>query len=209
MASVANVTRSQRRGRPREAEAASKRQGIIDAATALFLTSGYRAVSMREVAQLADVSTRTLYNLYADKTSLFVACLESLSPDTPGPTLVERGSISDVLRIFAINMLRTLSKQESLAFARLVMIDGRDVPELAKAGFANQERQFVEPLAGYFRAEGFEQAKCHALASLFIAMAITEWNQSVTFHLPMPDDNAIIVHAEDITRIFLDGARQR
>ena len=129
------------------------------------------------------------------------------APDPTGTALVADGPIDDVLRNFAIAMVRTISQVAGLAFARLVMIDGQDVPELAQAGFANQEEQFVKPLAGYLGSQGFGPKQAYGLATLFIAMAISEWNRSVTFHLPLPDDDAIVAHSHAVTRIFLAGAR--
>ncbi|MCB2068057.1 MAG: helix-turn-helix transcriptional regulator, partial [Erythrobacter sp.] len=84
---MATQARRERRGRPTQAEAAEKRQGIVDAATALFLSSGYREVSVRRIADAADVSTRTVFNLFEDKASLFIACLDSISPGVDSPLL--------------------------------------------------------------------------------------------------------------------------
>ena len=60
-----------------------KRRSMVAAAMQLFVSNGYHEVSMREVAERAGVSTRTLYNCYEDKVSLFNACLDSISASTP------------------------------------------------------------------------------------------------------------------------------
>ncbi|WP_380879240.1 TetR family transcriptional regulator [Sphingomonas sp. DBB INV C78] len=202
---VPGAARVQRRGRPRNAEAVEKRQAILTAATTLFLTSGYRDVSMREVAKAADVSTRTLYNLYVDKASLFGACLSALSSDSAEPVLVEELSVERTLEHFATNMVRQLSRPDSLGFARLVMNDGKDFPELAEAGYASQEERFVQPLAAYLQRAGFAQDLVQPLATLFIAMAISEWNRAVTFHLRLPDQTEIAGHARRAAAIFIHG----
>jgi len=205
MATGNPASKPQQRGRPSQEEAIEKKRGIISAGTELFLTVGYREASMRDVAQRAGVSTRTLYNLYADKASLFLACLDSVLEET-SPVLVEGTTVEETLRGFAINMVRILSRPQSLGLARLVMNDGKDLPELAAAGYENQEKQFLRPLVEFMRANQFSAEEVEPLAKVFIAMAISEWNRSVTFHLPLPDDAQILRNAEWVTDLFLRGA---
>lgn len=203
MAVAANMSKPQRRGRPTGAEAIEKRKGILAAATQAFLSQGYQNVSMREVAVRADVSTRTLYNLYEDKATLFNACLDSISLDVRGPMRLEGASFAEALETFASDMVRTLSREDSIGFARLVMNDGRDIPELAAAGFVNQERQFLKPLVAYLNDHAL--AEPEALAKMFIALAISEWNRSITFHLPLAGDAEISRHAARATALFVKG----
>lgn len=51
--------------------AATTRAAIRDAATSLFLEQGFTATTMRDVAALAGVGERTLYDAFASKTALF------------------------------------------------------------------------------------------------------------------------------------------
>jgi TetR/AcrR family transcriptional regulator, mexJK operon transcriptional repressor len=206
MTAGARASMGQRRGRPTQTEAVEKRSAIISAATDLFLSDGYRKVSIRGIAERADVSTRTVYNLFVDKVSLFIACLDSISPDDIGPVIVEGKTVQETLAGFAANMVRILSRPVGMGFARLVMNDGKDIPELAAAGYANQNRQFVTPLANYLAGRGFAEPEAGDLARLFISMAISEWNRCVTFHLPLPTDEEINRHAERAAGIFFRGA---
>jgi AcrR family transcriptional regulator len=54
----------------RERKKAATRQAIADAALNLFLERGYDRVSVREVAEAADVSTTTLFKHFPSKESL-------------------------------------------------------------------------------------------------------------------------------------------
>lgn len=54
----------------RERKKAATRQAIADAALELFLERGYHAVSMRDIAEAADVSTTTLFKHFAGKEAL-------------------------------------------------------------------------------------------------------------------------------------------
>lgn len=51
---------------------------VIAVATGLFLRSGLRAVRMDDVAHECGISKRTLYELFEDRESLILACLEEV-----------------------------------------------------------------------------------------------------------------------------------
>jgi AcrR family transcriptional regulator len=63
------VTTAQGTGR-RERKKATTRKAIADAALRLFLERGYEGVTVREVAEEADVSATTLLNYFPTKESL-------------------------------------------------------------------------------------------------------------------------------------------
>lgn len=54
----------------RERKKAATRQALADAALRLFLERGYDAVSIRDVAEAADVSTTTLFKHFSGKEAL-------------------------------------------------------------------------------------------------------------------------------------------
>src|ERR687896_81233 len=54
-----------------DGRSARKRRAIIEAATAVFLSNGYRGTSMDEIAARAAVSKQTVYKQFADKERLF------------------------------------------------------------------------------------------------------------------------------------------
>ena len=64
-------------GRPSLEDSRRKMAQVQAVAGRLFSERGYRSVTMRDVADAAQVSTRTLYKRYADKLSLFIACLDN------------------------------------------------------------------------------------------------------------------------------------
>src|SRR5262245_7466819 len=66
-----------RRGRPRQLEESERRRRLIDAAEHVFVTRGYGAASMDEIARRAGMSKKTIYRLYAAKEDLFAALIAS------------------------------------------------------------------------------------------------------------------------------------
>jgi TetR/AcrR family transcriptional regulator of autoinduction and epiphytic fitness len=63
------------RGRPRAASGEQRRQHLLDAAEAVFLTAGYHAATMDDLARAAGMSKRTVYQVVASKAALFEALL--------------------------------------------------------------------------------------------------------------------------------------
>lgn len=49
----------------------ARRQSIVSAADSLLLEKGYEGASMKAVARLANVTEKTLYNIYGSKADLF------------------------------------------------------------------------------------------------------------------------------------------
>src|SRR6185312_2674264 len=129
-----------RMGRPTEAEARIKKDQLLGVAQELFVRLGYSAVSMRQVAEKAQVSTRTLYNHYADKASLFAACLDFGAAGFPDLQISGGADLRTALRDYAAKLVRTLSQDGSFQLGMLIYREGGDFPELLRASEANYER---------------------------------------------------------------------
>jgi len=194
-------------GRPRAEEAQQKLALLLSVAREQFIQLGYRAVTMRGVAERAQVSTRTLYNRYADKLSLFTACLD-FGAETAFPHLnpAPRAAVREVLVDYAGSIVRALSVDASLRLRMLIYREGGDFPEMLRAAEANQERYLVHPLAIYLREVGLERRDSDERTKLFLALAISEWQRRVTFRRPLPSSDEIARHAQLVVSIFLDGA---
>jgi len=195
-----------RRGRPTAAESQQKMAGVLNAARDLFGERGYRAVTMRDVAERASVSTRTLYNRYADKLSLFSACLDVHSTIFPKIRRGPSETLDQVLHRHAVEIVQAFSTQGTSRLAILVYREGRDFPELVRAAESNQETYLLKPLAAFLRDTGLFPSGATEAAKIFIAMAISEWTRGVTFLHPSPRDDEVERHAALIVRLFLHGA---
>lgn len=107
----------------RERKKAATRQAIADAALALFLERGYDQVSIREIADAADVSTTTLFKHFSGKEALvfdedaqnealLVAAVRDRAPGT---------SIPQALYALTLERLKFPSDDEVFAaYVRLV-----------------------------------------------------------------------------------------
>lgn len=62
----------------REEKSERSRRQVLDAALQLFSTHGYRATSVREIADAAGVSTGNVYHHFPDKETIFNTLLDEL-----------------------------------------------------------------------------------------------------------------------------------
>jgi AcrR family transcriptional regulator len=60
----------------REEKSERSRRAVLDAALYLFSHQGYRATTMREIADRADVSTGNVYHHFPDKDAIFRALID-------------------------------------------------------------------------------------------------------------------------------------
>lgn len=196
-----------RKGRPTAAAARRKLAQVLEVASDQFCELGYRAVTMRGVAEKAGVSTRTLYNRYADKVSLFRACLDFESRTFPVPEPAAGDSPEQVLQRYAVAIVRQLSLDSSLRLGMLVYREGPEFPELLRAAEAHEHRVLIQPLAAYLRQVGLERDDGEERSKLFLAMALSQWQRQGSYRRRPPGPADAARHAALVTKVFLSGAR--
>ena len=113
----------------------AKRERILDAAFATFLTHGYAGASTLAIATRAKVSKRELYSYFESKADLFAAGIKGrtdlmrmplVSPDLSGPA-----ALADTLRAYGVSLLTGITHRHVLAVHRLVIAESQRSPELA------------------------------------------------------------------------------
>jgi TetR/AcrR family transcriptional repressor of mexJK operon len=116
-----------------------KRRAILDAARAVFLSSGYPGASMDEVAAIAQVSKVTVYKHFSDKRSLFTTVITSAIDEAEQSThsLVDRlGQSTDLakdLRGFARQHIVDITQPHLIQMRRMIIAEAGRFPELARA----------------------------------------------------------------------------
>ena len=135
-----------------------KAAAILDGATQEFITHGYAATSMNQIAAAAKVSKPTLYTYFQDKAGLFVALIErfahrqqmlswlqdpqNLAAD---PTVVLRHLALEILDQFA-------GEQLSFFMMRTIIGESARFPALARAFVVKTEEQNVRVLSQFLAA---------------------------------------------------------
>ncbi len=135
---------------------ARKRKAILEAATTLFLQSGYLGTSMDEIAALASVSKQTVYKHFADKERLFVEIVLSTVDEASDPTYEEVLSLSDSgdveadLQDLAKRLLTRVIQPRILQLRRLVIGEAGRFPELGRTFYQRGPERTIAALAAAF-----------------------------------------------------------
>jgi len=122
-----------------------KRAAILAAASDLFVTHGYGAVSMDAVARAACVSKATLYAYFASKAVLFAtiiqdACRENLAADAFLPE--DGDDLVGALTALGGRLLRFFLQSRTMAIYRVVVAESARFPELGQALYENGPARF-------------------------------------------------------------------
>ena len=198
-----------RAGRPTPEVAEQKRNNLILVALNEFARTGFHAASLRDIAEKAQVSSRTLYNHFPDKLALFEACLEhsgaQIRPELPDL----KGDLHTQLITYSTKMQRQLFSTQSTQMARLIYRESSEFDELRKIARLQFERHQVSPVARLLEAEGVDPAESHPLAKQFVVMALGEWQRRLLFGGELMTDEEMAGHAKLVTNIFLNGITRR
>ncbi len=129
-----------------EARSQRSRAVVLDAALALFSTQGYRATSMREIAEKAGVSTGNVYHHFKDKEAIFLELLDVYwraieDPDFPVNKALRTGSFPENLE--AIGLAARESVAQYRPYVTLIYVD---VVEFE----GSHIRKFYSEMAGRF-----------------------------------------------------------
>jgi AcrR family transcriptional regulator len=123
------------RGRPQIRCDEATRDLVIAAASGEFQSRGYAATSMVVVAQLAGISTKTLYRLFPAKEALFGMVVSHrigqfmLAVD---PATIDRLGLAEGLEQILIAYGDLALAAETIAILRLVIGEGDRFPEIAR-----------------------------------------------------------------------------
>ncbi|TYL50924.1 TetR/AcrR family transcriptional regulator [Agromyces mariniharenae] len=134
--------------------AAANRVAILDAATDLFLESGYDRTSLARVAERAGVSKATLFKQFPTKAALFEATVLAAG-DSPDETieLPPPGAFHAGLVMLGRAYAELLSRPRVAELIRTVIAESPRFPELRARTFDFGTLPVLAALGRYFRAE--------------------------------------------------------
>jgi TetR/AcrR family transcriptional repressor of mexJK operon len=117
---------------------ARKRQGILAAATELFLRNGYLGTNMDEVANLAGVSKQTVYKQFSSKEALFIEIVTNMTNagsdavHNAVPRFVDGGDLAEYLRDYAFRQLVVVLTPKLMQLRRTVIGEVGRFPDLGR-----------------------------------------------------------------------------
>jgi TetR/AcrR family transcriptional repressor of mexJK operon len=120
------------RGRPKCTPDDTQCSMIVNGARRLFVKKGYGATTTEDIAAECKISKQTLYRLFPAKSALFAAVVSAISQkclDVPCDD--DDLPLADALaRIFMVDISEA-AEQERIEILRLVIVEGRNFPELS------------------------------------------------------------------------------
>ena len=132
------------------------RAAVVDAARTLFLRNGYAGTTMEEIAALAGIARRTVFNNYTEKDALFtqivrevIAYAEVFARELHEEftVAITPANLRALLDSLARRIALTVMRPEVIALRRLLIGEARNFPELGAEYFERAPGQVIETLA--------------------------------------------------------------
>lgn len=190
---------------------AAKRRSIVKAAARVFMSSGYGAASMDQIASVAGVSKQTVYNHFSAKDALFEEIVGGKCEELMGANglrVTEGGDPEAVLTDAARVFMKVVLNDESITLYRIILSECGRFPELAEAFYRAGPKSAIDRL-GIYLGEVAAQGRLKiddpkAAASMFFAMMRGEPYMLRLLGLrEMLDDTEIEKYARIVAQAFL------
>ncbi|MFC5750581.1 TetR/AcrR family transcriptional regulator [Actinomadura rugatobispora] len=134
--------------------AEQKRSAIIDAATGLFLDSGYDGTSLARIAEAAGVSRATLFKQFPTKAALFDAIVtEYWKVEGEGGLDLRPGDLRAGLTAVGRRYVALLTRPRMVALFRIVIAEAPRFPELGQTQFKRGKMPYFTSVRRYLEAE--------------------------------------------------------
>ncbi|MGA4728605.1 TetR/AcrR family transcriptional regulator [Micromonospora taraxaci] len=133
--------------------AREKRALIVQAATQLFLESGYDRASLARIAEEAGVSKATLFKQFPTKAALFDAIVVDSWAGGDDAEMPSAGDLVAGLTTLGRHYAALLGRPGMADLFRIVIAELPRFPELAKAHFAEGKLPYFETVRAYLMAE--------------------------------------------------------
>lgn len=134
--------------------AAEKRCAIIEAATRLFLDSGYDGTPLSRIADEAGVSKATLFKQFPTKAALFEAIVtESWNLESNKETPPQAGDLRAGLTVAGRRYATLLSRPGMASLFRIVIAELPRFPELGRTLFQQGKMPYFTSVRRYLESE--------------------------------------------------------
>jgi AcrR family transcriptional regulator len=137
-------------------EESAKRRQIIDGARDVFLTQGFDAASMNDIARAAGVSKGTLYVYFANKEELFEAIVEEeCDAQAEGIFNLDPNDrdVAAVLTRLGVGYVKFLCRPEKASAIRTVIAIADRMPEIGRQFYEKGPASGIAQLAAYLAAQ--------------------------------------------------------
>lgn len=119
-------------GRPTLAELERRKARVMQVATALFVSEGYAATTLVDIAKRSGVATRTLYQHFGDKEAIFhdVMYARETAAVFPAPEPSDGEPLFDVVMLTAQYVCDVTFRPTTVDMMRLAIAESQRFPEM-------------------------------------------------------------------------------
>jgi len=193
---------------------ANRRRDILEAATKVFLETGYTAASIDNVAAAANISKPTIYKYFSSKEELFEAIITDLSDGIESDLekmCLKNLPPQDALRTYGKSILDVLVTPDAVALYRLIIAEGGRSEALVK-NFHNcgcgPVRHILENYLQAQSAKGTLKVADPVLATWqFIGMIELPlfWRNVMRLRDELPDEKEVNTTLESAVDVFMSA----
>lgn len=165
---------------PIDGAALNKRAAILSAAGQIFLEQGFDAATTLDIARMAKISKRTLYEHFASKQAILTAIIASSSERMNAPLEIAlpetRRAFFATLRGFGLGFLRELLQPSRIAMYRLAIGEAQRSGSVARELDQSGRGPVMEAAQRLFR---------HGAEKGFYEASDIDWIVTIYFNVMM------------------------
>lgn len=191
----------------------ARRQAFLQAAREVFLEHGYEAASVNDVVRMAGGSLATLYAQFGNKEGLFLAFMQDQHDrfvrEMRPPEPVDHLPLEQALQVVGEHFLRRLLQKDSLAFFRVMVSEGRKVPEHLRRYFTGGgANQVYEELGKQLKKAGLSDADATESVFYFVELLRSQHQfKSLSDETYVVTDAELKAHVARAVRFLLNGLK--
>jgi TetR/AcrR family transcriptional repressor of mexJK operon len=203
-------------GRPTREQAEARHSELLDAALDLFLQHGFEVATIEMIASRVNMTKRTVYGLYADKASLFLAAVQrAIERQVVSPEVLasfDQGDVEQTLEAVAHLRIRQVMTPNGLRLQRIINTESYRFPQIFVANFEQSAKPVMQFIAAVLSraidAGEIAHTDADFAASAFMSMVVGgQVRAIVSGYAPGSDD--LDNKVRFTVRLLLDGLRPR
>jgi AcrR family transcriptional regulator len=208
------LPQAQREGEARPADrGVARRQAIFQAPREVLLDHGYETASVNHVVRKAGGSLATLYAQFGNKEGLFLAFMQDQHDrfirEMRPPDPVDHLPLEKALQAIGEHFLRGLLQKDTIAFYRVMVAEGRKVPEHLRRYFAvGGANQVHDELVALLTKAGLSEADARESMYYFIELLRSRHHFQAVANVDYAiSDAELKTHVARAVRFLLNGLK--
>lgn len=203
-------------GRPTKEQAEARFEELLDTALDLFLQHGFELTTIEMIASAMNMTKRTVYAKFEDKSALFLASVQRAIERQIVPEQELRafddGDLRSTLRAIGRHRIGLVQTRNGLRLQRIINTESFRFPQLLMLNYNQSARPvtdfIIELLEREAAAGRVRTADPKLAASVFLSMVVSGPVRQIVAGAP-PDAEHLDALVDFAVDLFLDGMRPR